>query len=550
MSGLAHTLEPGSTITDRQSTAESARAAATRSRTEALLSGGGALLAYAAMAWYLTLHLHIQYIDTLARVSEAYFVAFSRDPHLAALGFVWPPLPSLLVLPLLFLHWWIPALTWYGFAGNIESCFTGALAVYFVNSILQSLSIPRPWRILATIAFALNPMITLYGANGLSEMFLIALVLGAIHYALEFLRTRSVAPLAVAGALLGISMFVRYESVPFALTLGVGLAIGLWMEGADRKLIEGATLVFFAPIAFAGSLWMYVNWLIMGSPTYFAHSNYSNAAQVGAGFYNAQSGAAAAAHSLIKSLVYVGNYYHLFVPVVIGLLGGIILVFGRRRDSRMPMLMLAAIASPLLQLALTYIHQTAGWDRFFIYLIPMGFVLLAVLASNIRHTATYAVMVALLIFGDYTTFATFQNPYLATQYDYPVVQAILKGKPTSPYADVAPVINFINGHPKDTFLMETFNTLVIYMRVRNPKQIIANSDRQFLQDLEAPLGRVNYFLLPQVNSEDGAVSTMAHVFPSFWYGKPVKWAKLVKVFPGSKYRLYKIVAQPPLEHNA
>ena len=33
--------------------------------------------------------------DALSRVANGYYTLFSRDPHLAAVGFVWNPLPSL-----------------------------------------------------------------------------------------------------------------------------------------------------------------------------------------------------------------------------------------------------------------------------------------------------------------------------------------------------------------------------------------------------------------------------------------------------------------------
>src|SRR5690349_4617983 len=45
--------------------------------------------------------LDVFFIDSLSRTANAFYVLFSRDPHLAAVGFVWNPLPSLIQLPLL-----------------------------------------------------------------------------------------------------------------------------------------------------------------------------------------------------------------------------------------------------------------------------------------------------------------------------------------------------------------------------------------------------------------------------------------------------------------
>lgn len=45
--------------------------------------------------------LRIGNSDALSRTANAYYVLYSRDPHLAAIGFIWPQLPSILQLPLL-----------------------------------------------------------------------------------------------------------------------------------------------------------------------------------------------------------------------------------------------------------------------------------------------------------------------------------------------------------------------------------------------------------------------------------------------------------------
>ena len=37
--------------------------------------------------------------DAWSRITNAYYVLYSRDPHLAAIGFIWNPLPSLMAIP-------------------------------------------------------------------------------------------------------------------------------------------------------------------------------------------------------------------------------------------------------------------------------------------------------------------------------------------------------------------------------------------------------------------------------------------------------------------
>src|SRR5690349_15003216 len=54
------------------------------------------LLLYLGAATLLVFGAHVVAADALSRVANAYYTVASRDPHLAAIGFVWNPLPSLL----------------------------------------------------------------------------------------------------------------------------------------------------------------------------------------------------------------------------------------------------------------------------------------------------------------------------------------------------------------------------------------------------------------------------------------------------------------------
>src|SRR5207237_6935909 len=58
---------------------------------------------YLVVAFLLTYHAKSLQGDAFSRVASAYYVLFSREPHLAAIGFVWNPLPSFLELPILVL---------------------------------------------------------------------------------------------------------------------------------------------------------------------------------------------------------------------------------------------------------------------------------------------------------------------------------------------------------------------------------------------------------------------------------------------------------------
>lgn len=71
----------------------------------------------------LWLALDVQYYqgDSLSRVSAARSVLLSRDPHLAAIGFVFTPLTALVQVPLTGLSAWFPSLSAYAVTAVLMS---------------------------------------------------------------------------------------------------------------------------------------------------------------------------------------------------------------------------------------------------------------------------------------------------------------------------------------------------------------------------------------------------------------------------------------------
>ncbi|WP_206515011.1 hypothetical protein, partial [Xanthomonas perforans] len=66
---------------------------------------------YLAVGLYLSLGAGYLQGDALSRVADTRAALLSRDPHLAAIGFIFTPLTALAQLPLVGLSEWFPALT-------------------------------------------------------------------------------------------------------------------------------------------------------------------------------------------------------------------------------------------------------------------------------------------------------------------------------------------------------------------------------------------------------------------------------------------------------
>src|SRR6476620_5515115 len=79
------------------------------------------LVVYLAVGYWLQVRHGFIIGDALSRVSAAQSVLFSRDPHLAAIGFIFTPMTAMLQMPPVLLSPLWPDLTERAFAGSLMS---------------------------------------------------------------------------------------------------------------------------------------------------------------------------------------------------------------------------------------------------------------------------------------------------------------------------------------------------------------------------------------------------------------------------------------------
>src|SRR2546423_10262397 len=193
---------------------------------EPWLGGSAATLVY-VLAGVLIVPRYGEMVDTVARTANAFYVLFSRYPHLGAIGFVWTPLPSLLALPLVALTNVRPGLVRDAVALNIVSALFGGLAFFFVLRVLHRLNLPGPVRWAMAALLTLNPFVAFYATNGMTDMMMAATLLGAVDGLWAYLEDGYAAhQLAVSGIWMAIGFLMRYELLAWALVVAGGPAGG------------------------------------------------------------------------------------------------------------------------------------------------------------------------------------------------------------------------------------------------------------------------------------------------------------------------------------
>ncbi|AEW05578.1 hypothetical protein Sulac_2092 [Sulfobacillus acidophilus DSM 10332] len=523
---------------------------------EALGAGLFTFILSLVAAAVLVFKYHTMQNDALGRVMDAYYVIYHQF-HLAAIGFVWNPLPSLLELPLVaFERWWHPLVT-DAFAGSIVSSLFAGIGAYYLIRIMQHWHISRWFRGLWALIYVLNPMIFLFEPNGMSDIMMVTTFLAALDGLLRYIATENIGQLVSSSIWLGLAFLNRYEAVPFALCIGVAWDIGMIVHGVPWKKIIGRTAILALPITYLGFLWIFFNWTIMGDPFYFANSEYSNAAQMKTGIYNFWV-TALAKHSIPGTahiLIFFANLFPPFIPAFILV---VVVALVKKLDTEALILLAASVAVPLLQADLLFKGLSAAWDRYFIMYIPMGFLLIFYLVHVLkgRRWQTWVLSglatIALLV-GDAQTLSAIQKPGTGHGLRPLVAYLLHPNRPNSGALARATVIDtgntamakeeadYINRHPHIRVLLDTFNFFFVIPYVDRPSQVVITNDADFRSVLQNPRGRITDILVPQPVGIS-QLNMVNVVYPTLWSGG-VPWTRLVASF-GSD-RLYQVLSNAP-----
>lgn len=490
----------------------------------------------------------------MSRALSGLYAVFRPQFHLAAVGFLWNPLPSLLSIPLALLRGIWPPIMDYGFAANIISSSFAAVGAYHFNRLLWRFGLGRTARVLWCLAYATNPLLMLYGGNGMTDGMMSAVVVASVENLVGYMTTDQLSRLVVSASWLAASFMIRYESVPIGAAMGVGLAVSVFRKERSWPKAEGTVVAFWFPVVCAGIVWILLNWMIMHNPLYFASSRYSNAVQLSSGIYNTPA-VIAARHNILVSFSEVAHFSLLFWPYIPAVLAVIALQFRRNRGLVGFPILMGSFGAPLLQLVMLYAHRSADWERFFIYYIPFGFMLCGYLISLIpapRRSFVALLMLPVLLSANLVTLSTMQSPVWGHG-DRWVTHTILSNK-TAPAGggpqDIWPAIvagkgiaDYVNAHKNMKILMSSFTSFAVIPYVRNPQQLVFTVDSDFKSILENPRGRVNAILAPPTNAFTKASDTITAMYPNLWAGG-VPWTRLIKQFPGGD-RLYAVLPNAP-----
>ncbi|WP_336076732.1 glycosyltransferase family 39 protein [Paenibacillus sp. 203] len=498
---------------------------------------------------YFSYVLGYMHTDALSRVANAFYVLYSRDPHLGAIGFIWNPLPSLLEMVILLLYPIFPAIATYGLAAVILSATFAALTAMLLYRAGVRTGLSSGMSIMLALLYALNPFILLFGANGLSDsLYIYFIMMTVIEFAL-WLKDRMTASLIVSGLALAMAFWTRYEAVPLGVAMagGVVLAILFLHRNMGRRelalreklhKVEATWLLLLLPVVFSGLLWIFFNYLIMGNAFYFLNSEYSNTAQ-SAELLNDDKFVEIFSNPLV-ALKFIASktlWYSvpLFAILFIRLLSGRLFRWGTL------IIMLLFLSVPGLQFLLMMKQSSYGWFRYFMYVFPITVAWLPYELSQLqgrwRRAAFGLVSVSLLLTAGLLSYALTrpdiapdENSFLTRTGNVNYVRQESDRK----------IAVWLDEHlPKSTIMTDSASAYTMIVYSQYPKRFLITSDYSFNKALSYPQdNHVDYILVPKIMS-GMPLSKINMVYPNL-YEKGAPWVQLEREFNG-EWRLYKVL---------
>jgi hypothetical protein len=505
----------------------------------------------------LVLIRHAVLADALSRVAGSYFALYSRDPHLAAIGFVRMPLPSLLMLPLLPFKGIFPALTQAGFAANIISALFMAGAVVQIHGILTDARVERRLRLALTALFALQPMLIYTGANGSSEAILLFFLLLAVRALGRWFAGRDLMSLVMAGLALAAAYLTGPEALPAAAgaLLLVVVASFLSLPPSERASAEislppcgggsgwgvadrawtaaGDAAILIGPLAVAITTWIAATWLITGDPLHQLSSVYGTGSEIQA----LNSPGLDLGRHVPLALASLARILSLAPGLPIALAVGAF-ALARRRDP----FLLVALGLLVPVVAVMLIAQSAG-----LVLLSLDGLIVAVpltaLAASIgavslsslgrRFSAALPTIPLLIAVPAAVLLVGFTDGALDRS------AAVTTATSVSRYLDSRHLT-------AGSVLVDSFTGFAIVLESDNPRQFLITNDRDFRLALTDPAGSdVQYLLVPSQGDPAALTSLDAlnRTYPAlFKTGAGI--ATLVRQFDGGagapRWRLYRL----------
>ncbi len=474
-------------------------------------------------------------LDGASRTITAEIMVLSRDPHLGAMGFYWPPLPMLVRIPFVLL---LAPFHQVLLAGAFSTAVLSALTIPVLAAIARELHLSPASRVILIGLYAANPVVIFYAANGMSEAcFSLFVAVSYLGY-LRFSRSRQTTDLRLLSIGLAFGMMSRIEFIPIT----VGFLVACFLLIPRNRWKRAAVLIVLPPL-YVFLLWTWASSLL-AKEAFFWY-------RVGKA-----SGKTPAEHPWLPDQItpitivgFVARMSLVYAPVLIGLLAcGVIRSVPRARWLGLVLTTLVLPAFIALQLQ---IQASLGAQRYFSTLTIVGtvagmWVLSATAGLERGRRWAHAAVIAAMVVGTIAVVPLNNDKYQSSLQGERAFFSPLIGEDPGIYlnywelAEVQTLVSkmdsiMVDG---DHVAMDSQGGLAL-LYTRHPDRFILPEDREFEEIMSDPEGRFNYVVRPVVGLDSQYRQSIDAAMKSTVRGKfvlveKVTAAELWKYVPNSE----------------
>ncbi len=231
------------------------------------VAAAAAALGLYALILYARADLTLVQGDAIGHLYTARRTIDSITPSFSQLGYIWLPLPHVLMLPLV----WNDTLWRTGLAGSFVSLLAFALATAYLYRTVCALTGSGIAGVVGAALFATNPNLLFMQATPMGEVELLFFIIAASHHMVRWAQDGSPLHLLLSGAFVLGGTLSRYEAwwlVPVG--VAVVAVVSIRRYGMGRE-VEGLTLTWAVLTSFGIVLWLLYNLVIFGDPLRFLH---------------------------------------------------------------------------------------------------------------------------------------------------------------------------------------------------------------------------------------------------------------------------------------
>jgi Dolichyl-phosphate-mannose-protein mannosyltransferase len=430
-------------------------------------------------------------LDGASRTITAQILVMSRDPHLGAMGFYWPPLPMFVRVPFVLL---LAPFHKTLYAGSASSALLSALVIPVLAAIARNLRLSTTQTAVLLGLYAFNPVVVFYAANGMSEAtFSLCLALSYLGY-LRFSNSGETKDLRLLGLGLALGMMSRIEFVP--ITVAFIIACGFLIP---RHRWKRALFLVALPPVYVFILWSWSASLLINDAFYWYHVGKT-------------VGTTPTEHpwlpkdlTIVNIVGFVMKTSVTYAPVLV-VLAALVAVRGLARKTWVGMVGVALVIPAFVAMQLV-VRSTNAAQRYFSTMVIIGCVTSMWALSAVRHLqprgrAIVGTLVMVSFLGGAIAVVPVNNDRWQSSLQFEsAFFAPLVGRQPYPFPDylagVEELVKYLDDNlaPGDRVAMDSQGGLAL-LYTHHPGQFIVPEDRDFESIMSDPEGRFTYVIRP------------------------------------------------------